>query len=281
MEDKTGLLEKYIEEGKLPLTGEKFIRKAKIAGKLELQREEIHRIALSRRRKRDGYKSVFLYRGVAAAFVILLGVSAYYLSAKKVIAEATAVDYELPDGSKVKLMANSTLAYNRIGWFWERKLQLFGRALFNVTSGETFTVRTEAGNVTVLGTKFLVAQQGKKMLVNCEEGSVQVATPVGQQTLTAGQSVRCDESKIVPVKRKVPTPESEFPEILEYEDDPLVNVVADMEQIFKVKVIGREKCEGMIYSGAILTKDLNATLEKVFGSCGIGYQLRGKEVILQ
>lgn len=99
--------------------------------------------------------------------------------------------------------------------------------------------------------------------------------------MTAGQSVRCDESKIVPVKRKVPTPESEFPEILEYEDDPLVNVVADMEQIFKVKVIGREKCEGMIYSGAILTKDLNATLEKVFGSCGIGYQLRGKEVILQ
>ena len=218
---------------------------------------------------------------MAAAFVIFLGVSAYYLSAKKVTAEATAVDYELPDGSKVKLMANSTLAYNRIGWFWERKLQLFGRALFNVTSGETFTVRTEAGNVTVLGTKFLVAQQGKKMLVNCEEGSVQVATPVGQQTLTAGQSVRCDESKIVPVKRKVPTPESEFPEILEYEDDPLVNVVADMEQIFKVKVIGREKCEGMIYSGAILTKDLNATLEKVFGSCGIGYQLRGKEVILQ
>ena len=101
--------------------------------------------------------------------------------------------------------------------------------------------QTEAGDVSVLGTKFLVVQQGKKMLVNCEEGSVKVATPVGQRTLTAGQSVRCDETKIVPVERKVPTPEAEYPEVLGYEDDPLINVVADIEQIFKLTVIGHEK----------------------------------------
>ena len=81
------------------------------------------------------------------------------------------MDYELPDGSKVKLMGNSFLSYNRVTWFWERKLQLLGKALFKVTPGKTFTVQTEAGDVSVLGTKFLVVQQGKKMLVNCEEGS--------------------------------------------------------------------------------------------------------------
>ena len=141
--------------------------------------------------------------------------------------------------------------------------------------------QTEAGDVSVLGTKFLVVQQGKKMLVNCEEGSVKVATPVGQRTLTAGQSVRCDETKIVPVERKVPTPEAEYPEVLGYEDDPLINVVADIEQIFKLTVIGHEKCEGLTYSGTVLTRDLNATLENVFGSSGIGYQLREKEIILE
>ena len=40
MEDNTELLEKYIEEGKLPLKGELFSRKAKIAEKLRLHREE-------------------------------------------------------------------------------------------------------------------------------------------------------------------------------------------------------------------------------------------------
>ena len=245
MEDNTELLEKYIEEGKLPLKGELFSRKAKIAEKLRLHREESRRITVSRQRKRGGERSAALYWGIVAMFIVLLGIGGYYFSEEKLVTETTAMDYELPDGSKVKLMGNSSLSYNRVTWFWERKLQLLGKALFKVTPGKTFTVQTEAGDVSVLGTKFLVVQQGKKMLVNCEEGSVKVATPVGQRTLTAGQSVRCDETKIVPVERKVPTPEAEYPEVLGYEDDPLINVVADIEQIFKLTVIGHEKCEGL------------------------------------
>ena len=88
-----------------------------------------------------------------------------------------------------------------------------------------------------------------------------------------------DENKIVPVEKKAE--ESEFPEVLGYEDDPLINVVADIEHIFEVTVVGHEKCEGLTYNGTVLTKDLNATLEKVFGSCGISYQIRGKEIILK
>lgn len=246
-----------------------------------MHREESRRITVSRQRKRGGERSAALYWGIVAMFIVLLGIGGYYFSEEKLVTETTAMDYELPDGSKVKLMGNSSLSYNRVTWFWERKLQLLGKALFKVTPGKTFTVQTEAGDVSVLGTKFLVVQQGKKMLVNCEEGSVKVATPVGQRTLTAGQSVRCDETKIVPVERKVPTPEAEYPEVLGYEDDPLINVVADIEQIFKLTVIGHEKCEGLTYSGTVLTRDLNATLENVFGSSGIGYQLREKEIILE
>ena len=214
MEDNTELLEKYIEEGKLPLKGELFSRKAKIAEKLRLHREESRRITVSRQRKRGGERSAALYWGIVAMFIVLLGIGGYYFSEEKLVTETTAMDYELPDGSKVKLMGNSSLSYNRVTWFWERKLPLLGKALFKVTPGKTFTVQTEAGDVSVLGTKFLVVQQGKKMLVNCEEGSVKVATPVGQRTLTAGQSVRCDETKIVPVERKVPTAEAEYPEVL-------------------------------------------------------------------
>ena len=73
MEDNTELLEKYIEEGKLPLKGELFSRKAKIAEKLRLHREESRRITVSRQRKRGGERSAALYWGIVAMFIVLLG----------------------------------------------------------------------------------------------------------------------------------------------------------------------------------------------------------------
>lgn len=279
MENWTESLDKYLEEGKLPLVGEIFSRKKEIGDKLKLQREESHKIILSRKRKQTtGQRFSFSWK-VAAAVVLLLGIGGYFLAEEKIVTDNTAINYELPDGSSVQLMENSRLTYNNITWLWERKMQLLGKASFSVTKGKKFTVSTEAGDVTVLGTKFLIEQQGKKMFVNCEEGSVKVETAVGQHTLLAGQSVRCDETKIVPVEKKAE--ESEFPEVLGYEDDPLVNVVADIEHIFKVTVVGREKCEGLTYNGTVLTRDLNATLEKVFGSFGLSYQVRGKEIILK
>lgn len=176
MEKWTESLDKYLEEGKLPLVGEIFSRKKEIGDKLKLQREESHKIALSRRRKQGAGRSFSFSWGVAAAVVLLLGIGGYFLAEEKVVTDNTAMNYELPDGSTVQVMENSRLTYNHITWLWERKLQLLGKASFNVTKGKTFTVRTEAGDVTVLGTKFLIDQQGKKMTVNCEEGSVQVET---------------------------------------------------------------------------------------------------------
>lgn len=280
MENWIEPLEEYLGEEKLPLTGEKFSRKIEVRDKLRLQREESHKISLSRKRKQGGRSYTSMYWGMAAMFMLLLGIGGYYYSEQKIVTEATAVNYELPDGSNVQVMANSRLSYNKITWLWERKLLLFGKASFEVTPGKTFTVHTEAGDVTVLGTKFLVEQQGKRMFVNCKEGSVKVETSVGEHTLKAGESVRCDEKRIVPVIQKKEESE-EFPEVLGYEDDPLINVVADIEHIFKVKVIGHEKCDGLTYNGTVLTRDLNTTLEKVFGSCGISYQIRGNEIILE
>ena len=239
--------------------------------------EVIHEINMIVRSNAIGIPLLAIIQGgVAMIGYLLFGAPN---AEEKVVTDNTAMNYELPDGSSVQVMENSRLTYNHITWLWERKLQLLGKASFNVTKGKTFTVSTEAGDVTVLGTKFLVDQQGKKMFVNCEEGSVKVETAVGNHTLLAGESVRCDETKIVPVEKKAE--ESEFPEVLGYEDDPLINVVADIEHIFKVTVVGHEKCEGLTYNGTVLTKDLNATLEKVFGSCGISYQIRGKEIILK
>ena len=72
MEDNTELLEKYIEEGKLPLKGELFSRKAKIAEKLRLHREESRRITVSRQRKRGGERSAALYCSFGNRWLLFL-----------------------------------------------------------------------------------------------------------------------------------------------------------------------------------------------------------------
>ena len=90
------------------------------------------------------------------------GIGSYFLAEEKVVTDNTAMNYELPDGSTVQVMENSRLTYNHITWLWERKLQLLGKASFNVTKGKTFTVRTEAGDVTVLGNEIPHRSAGKE-----------------------------------------------------------------------------------------------------------------------
>lgn len=66
--------------------------------------------------------------------------------------------------------------------------------------------------------------------------------------------------------------------MLGYEDDPLINVVADIEHIFEVTVVGHEKCEGLTYNGTVLTKDLNATLEKSLDRVESVIKFEGKKL---
>ena len=92
MEKWTDSLDKYLEEGKLPLVGEIFFQK-EIGDKLKLQREESHKIALSRRRKQGAGRSFSFSWGVAAAVVLLLGIGGYFLAEEKVVTDNTAMNW--------------------------------------------------------------------------------------------------------------------------------------------------------------------------------------------
>ena len=91
MEKWTESLEQYLEEGKLPLVGEIFSRKKEIGDKLKLQREESHKITLSRKRKQSVGKRSFSFSwGVAAAVVLVFGGGSFLQAEVKVVAVKTA-----------------------------------------------------------------------------------------------------------------------------------------------------------------------------------------------
>ncbi|MDR0893259.1 MAG: FecR domain-containing protein [Mediterranea sp.] len=274
MESKDDILNRLLEENRLPLKGEIFARKEEVGAALERLRTQQRQNAgtvSAQGERRVPYRARYWW--AAAAVAILLVVGGYFVSQKKLMATDQVVACSLPDGSRVQLKEHSALAYNRIGWMWNRELRLSGKAFFEVAHGGKFRVRTEAGDITVHGTKFLVEQEGDNMFVDCQEGKVEVKTKSGKQVLEAGEHVRCVEHQIGEVKKDV-----EYPPVLNYEHDPLVNVIADIEQIFHIDIVGMENGDTLTYEGSISTTDLKSTLQEVFGSLHLKYQVKGSVV---
>lgn len=268
-------LDKYMSEGKLPLVEPVFAKKAEVGERLIRSREA--RRQFEANRQRFSVRRLPLYWS-AAAVVLLVITIGLYGEGKTVVNtgnDVTELVHLLPDGSNVQLMENTSVSYNRFSWKFRRSLHLDGKALFSVAPGRTFTVHTEAGEVAVLGTTFLVEQRGEELTVACKEGCVKVNTPVGQATLLAGQKVTRSKASMTPVSKDI-----EMPEKLLYENDPLVNVVADLTQLFQLEVKGLEAYEDLYYEGAIHLHNMEEALRSVFHSLGIPYRVEGNRLIL-
>lgn len=62
---------------------------------------------------------------------------------------------------------------------------------------------------------------------------------------------------------------------------PAQGVIRDIEAIFGVSVSGKEKYGDLVFTGFIITSDMDGTLEAVFHSCGIPYEISGTEILLK
>ena len=89
----------------------------------------------------------------------------------------------LPDGTLVKLNANSLLTYEKVFEAGSRKVSLVGEGDFDVTENpeKPFIISTSGSSVEVLGTHFDVsAYPGKAVELNVREGKV-LFTPVSKK----------------------------------------------------------------------------------------------------
>jgi transmembrane sensor len=145
-------------------------------------------LALPRRGRRPPWRALGLLAASVAAVSLGIGT---ILGGPDPLAEyaATASDpvtVTLADGSFVRLAPEATLQE------WEapggREVSVEGRAFFAVARDETrpFTVRTAAGTVRVLGTRFQVLTEGDRLEAAVVEGLVQVANEHGSVEVPAG-----------------------------------------------------------------------------------------------
>lgn len=219
---------------------------------------------------------------VAAAIVVLLGITFFYLNS---LDETVRTDYAqrtelvLPDASEVQLNAGSGLSYSEKEWDGRRRVLLKGEAFFKVAKGQTFTVETSAGSVTVLGTEFNVLQREGVFLVSCYEGVVQVSHLGEAYQLTAGKGYRFvqGDMEITEVSGSGPSwvaDESSFRSM------PLSFVLEEFERQFDLPVETRGLDTSALFTGTFSNTNVDLALQSISAPLELSYSLDGNKVRL-
>jgi ferric-dicitrate binding protein FerR (iron transport regulator) len=94
---------------------------------------------------------------------------------------------ELPDGSIAFLNHYSEVGYDKD--FKSRTLEVQGEVFLNVVEGEVpFVVKTEHGDITVLGTEFSVKSKAEELEVEVESGVVELKTKMNSDKVKRGEA---------------------------------------------------------------------------------------------
>lgn len=219
---------------------------------------------------------------VAAVIAVMLAGSYFYLNTLDEtfttnLAERTEVT--LPDNSEIILNADSEVAFSEKNWDKNRNVKLEGEAFFKVAKGKKFTVTTENGAVSVLGTQFNVENRNGFFEVTCYEGLVSVSYNGTDKKLPAGSTFVAINGKIVntdgltDVQPSWMTNESSFNSI------PLKYVLAEFERQYDMKVKTENIDLELLFTGTFSNTDINLALESISTPSQIRFKLGDDNVL--
>lgn len=221
------------------------------------------------------------WAAVAAMFLLFFSVIMNTDSVEVVQTKyASAKKITLPDGSLVNLNADSKISYDKSSWSTKRELELDGEAFFEVKKGSSFIVKTDNGDVTVLGTSFNVFSRGILFDVYCRTGKVEVTSDEQQTILTPNQAVILKEHRHIK-KNKIFVEDSRSSWLTgtyNYRSTPIGEVVLELERQLNVKISLPQKHRHKLYSGSFNSSNINDALSEVFWPLNLKYELQNNEV---
>ena len=193
-------------------------------------------------------------------------------------------EINLTDESVVTLNAGSMISYKGATFNQDRVLRLDGEAFFKVKPGSTFTVKTNNGSVTVLGTSFNVISRDGLFEVNCYTGKVKVQTNEQKEVvITAGErSIENQSDKTL--TKSIFLPAATGPEWLTgkfmFDNQPLSRVIAELERQYGIKVNLEKGLEHVPYTGLFESGDLNEALKLITWPRHLKSTISGKTVTI-
>jgi len=228
----------------------------------------------SLKRRKKVYRLIARIASTAAVVILVLSFWFFSASEKITTTPDQIISYRLPDQSRIVLHEGSSLKFRKYNW--KRIVKLQGEAYFEVEKGEGFLVNTKLGDVEVLGTRFLVSEQGTQFSVKCYEGKV--ITRYKNNSLLIESGIEFNGENRQSQKRQMDK-SAQFPEFAKFEkkfsNENLKKVVSEVEDFFNVEILikagGNKK-----FTGKIKTGNLNNTMEIICTSLELDYRFSDK-----
>ncbi|OEK06230.1 FecR family protein [Roseivirga misakiensis] len=186
----------------------------------------------------------------------------------------------LPDYSEVTLNASSTISLMEANWDQERTLSLSGEAFFEVTPGSKFTILTDLGEISVLGTSFNVYVRENLLRVATFSGKVKVESGENSAILSKGDELTFNSEKQEWVVNKFSENQTATwrSGSFHFESTPLDKVIEALERQFAIEIEIDRDVDQNFYSGYFSKSDLKEALQLVFTPMGMQFKIDGKKV---
>lgn len=220
---------------------------------------------------------------VAAMLVVLLGIGYFYVNSLETSVQAGLAQQSevvLPDASEVILNAGSEVSYRDKSWDDRRQVRLRGEAFFKVAKGQTFTVETASGKVTVLGTQFNVLQRGEVFSVTCFEGRVRVDYQGTSMELAAGQGYQVAGGASRTFEVAAGAQPSWMAGESSFRSLPLSFILSELERQHKIRVETRGVDTGVLFTGTFSNTNPDLALKSISAPLRLGYTREGDKVLL-
>ncbi len=218
-------------------------------------------------------KPFYYAAGIAASLLLVFGLFFYQVNFSSPIGEKSV--FILPDNTEVYLNAKTSISYNPILWSFNKKVSLDGEALFNVTKGDDFKIKTESGTVSVLGTTFNVNARSNFFELHCYEGRVHYSNRIDQQEsyLEAGDVVKLQDKILIKSKHKDKKPTWLSEGRSSFSNTELRLVMEELNAQYGISFDFEPALVQGHFTGTFVHDDLELALKSVFVPMGINYKL--------
>ncbi len=219
---------------------------------------------------------------IAAVLTIVVTSYLYFNSLSTTVQTSIAErqTFLLPDDSEVALNGSSIIEYNKNNWDKHRELTLEGEAYFNVTKGNTFSVKTPSGTVTVLGTQFNVFSRDNKFLVNCYEGLVSVTYNDTIIKLPAGTKLNLENGLMINHSKTNKTSPNWIANESSFDNATLATVLEELENQYPITITAEINNINRRFTGSFTHKNLNLALKSICDPLQLTFTIREESVTI-
>jgi len=184
------------------------------------------------------------------------------------------LEFTLPDGSEMKVNADSKVTYSASTFTEKRVLELNGEVFFSVQKGKPFVVKTHMGTVEVLGTTLNVFARGEKFNVSCLTGKVKVTVADQSVTILPGEKVEwvggvLKKTNIGNGENEVAWVRGEF----SFDNIPLISIFDEIERQFDVRITAKG-INNRFFTGTFKNTNLSEALETICSVMDLDYEIK-------